>query len=712
MLTWQISRLQGATLYAGARSLCPLERRQSIRAPFASAKGMLLDVRADTVFPIRRGNRPMLLGAVILIALILTMGVARAAPSTVRNAVLIVLDDQNIWPTMDGRTGDPYAGALNTPNIDAIARRGHLFRTAYTVVGLCSPSRATFLTGQTPFETQVLANVSPWQSLVNPTSTLPAVMKAAGFKVGVYGKVFHDALTASFKSIVSDEYKRDQTNWGENYGNSFNAGPGPYTDSQHGDYINTSAAIDFVTKHRAEPFFIALGLFKPHSPWVVPKPWFDKYPLASITPPPSLADDLSDLPPYMQDQAYAGHLAFLDAQKAGALPKMVQAFSASISFADAMIGRLLQALTANQLNGNTAIVLVGDNGYHFGEKTVLYKWTPWEEALRVPLIIADPSHPGAKVVNTTVELPDIYPTILDLVNVPTPAWVTAKTLTPQLANNFTPSGRPAISSYLESITVRSGNFAYIRHPDASEELYNLANDPRELSNKASDPTYASKKAQLAKQVESYATKHSLFLSHRDGETIVGTSGRNVLSGGHKVTLVGLAGDDLYIVHNSDVVVTEAPGGGVDAIMTQKSYTLPANVENLIVPEHAAGITVHGNDLNNYISVSSVSVVVYDGGGLDTIVPGNGTRIVLQPNDNALDVITKTAKLDLSLFGTEQTCSFAGGVLTVNSEPVAKITAPFALNRDVANGCGLSTVASASKTPSLNSEQALSESVND
>ncbi|QLH38025.1 MAG: sulfatase-like hydrolase/transferase [Defluviicoccus sp.] len=126
-------------------------------------------------------------------------------------------------------------------------------------------------------------------------------------------------------------------------------------------------------------------------------------------------------------------------------------------------------------------------------KTVLYKWTPWEEALRVPLIIADPSHPGAKVVNTTVELPDIYPTILDLVNVPTPAWVTAKTLTPQLANNFTPSGRPAISSYLESITVRSGNFAYIRHPDASEELYNLANDPRELSNKASDPTYASKK---------------------------------------------------------------------------------------------------------------------------------------------------------------------------------------------------------------------------
>ena len=416
----------------------------------------------------------------------LTMAIASAAPSGVRNVVLVVLDDQNNWPTMDGRAGDPYAGALDTPNIDAIARRGHVFLSTFAAVGLCSPSRAAFLTGQTPFETHVLENASPWQSLLNPALTLPGVMKAAGFKVGLYGKVFHEELSAPFKAIVTDEYKNDRTNTGNDYGHPFKSGPGPYADNEHGDYINTSAAIDFVNKHHAEPFFLTLGLRKPHSPWVVPQAWFDKYPLAGVSLPPSVADDLNDVPPYMQQQVHAAHLAFLDAQRAGALPKMVQAYSASISFADAMVGRLLQALTANNLNENTAIVLIGDNGYHFGEKTVLYKWKPWEESLRVPLIIVDPGHPGPKIVRAIVELPDIYPTILDLASLPTPTWVKAKTLTPQLTNNLTPSGRPAISSYFESIIVRTREFAYIRHPDASEELYDIGNDPRELSNKASE----------------------------------------------------------------------------------------------------------------------------------------------------------------------------------------------------------------------------------
>ena len=285
----------------------------------------------------------------------------------------------------------------------------------------------------------------------------------------------------------------------------------------------------------------------------------------------------------------------------------------------------------------------------------------------------------------------------------------------QLTNNLTPSGRPAISSYFESIIVRTPQFAYIRHPDRSEELYDIGTDPRELSNKASDPAYASTKASLAAQVETYAAAHSLFLSHHDGEKIIGTSGRNVLSGGHKVRLVGLGGDDLYVVHNSGVVVAEAPGGGGDTVVTLKPYTLPANVENLIVPEHAGGVTVHGNGLNNYISVKSHNVKVHDGKGLDTVVPGPGTRIVLQPGDNALDVITGRAKIDLNRFGATQECSFDKGVLTVNGEKVAKITVAFVLARDVVNGCGLSSAATTAASPatqSLSSESAAVDDVDD
>jgi arylsulfatase A-like enzyme len=642
-----------------------------------------------------------LLGVVALMAPMLAAEIAHAAPpsSPIRNVVLIVLDDQNIWPTMDGRAGDPYAGALDTPNIDAIANRGHVFLSSFAAVAYCSPSRASFLTGQTPFETHVLENASPWQSLLVPSQTLPGVMKAAGFKVGLFGKVFHLDLPASFRAAVTDEYLRNPAHWYDS-GYPFNAGAGSFADSEHGDYINTSAAIDFITRHRAEPFFLALGIYKPHAPWVVPQKWFNKYPIAGIKLPPSLATDLSDVPLYMQKLIAAPHEQFLTAQSATppGWPLIVQGYSASVSFADGMVGRLLQALTANNLDQNTAIVLVGDNGYHLGEKTILHKWTLWEEAIRVPLIIVDPAHPGPKTVGGIVQLPDIYPTILDLVGLPKPAWVKSTTLMPQLIDPTSNTSGPAISSMLDSILVRDSKSAYIRHPDGSEELYDMVNDRRQLTNKASDPAFASTKAGLAQQVESYAAAHSLFLSHRDGERIVGSAGRNVLSGGHKVTLVGGSGDDLYIVHNANVVVDERSGGGVDTVVALVAYTLPANLENLMVPERAGPITVRGNALSNYISVQSVNVTIYDGKGLDTIQLGSGTRVVLEAADNALDVISTFAvgqKIDLSLFGSRQTCSFDQGILRVNGEQVGRISGDFQLTRDVVCGCGRPCTARAS-----------------
>jgi hypothetical protein len=165
-----------------------------------------------------------------------------------------------------------------------------------------------------------------------------------------------------------------------------------------------------------------------------------------------------------------------------------------------------------------------------------------------------------------------------------------------------------------------------------------------------------------------------------------------------VTLAGGSGDDLYIVHNASVVVDERSGGGVDTVVALVAYTLPANLENLMVPERAGPITVRGNALSNYISVQSVNVTIYDGKGLDTIQLGSGTRVVLEAADNALDVISTFAvgqKIDLSLFGSSQTCSFDQGILRVNGEQVGRISGDFQLARDVVCGCGRPCTARAS-----------------
>jgi hypothetical protein len=304
------------------------------------------------------------------------------------------------------------------------------------------------------------------------------------------------------------------------------------------------------------------------------------------------------------------------------------------------------------------------------------------------MIIVDPSHPGPRVVSGVVQLPDIYPTILDLVGLPTPAWVRANSLMPQLVNYQTNTTGVSVSSRLDSLLVRTQRYAYIRYPDGTEELYDTSQDPYQLHNQPNLPV----KAQLAGLASQYAAEHSLFLSHVDGETINGTPGRDTLSGGHKVTLVGAAGNDDYFVHVVNVIVKESPSAGIDTVFTDVSYTLPPNVENLM-SDGPPRLTLRGNGLNNRIEAKNNWMSLYDGAGLDTLVSGSGqaTQFVLSPLDSAVDQIfafdgAAGARVDLRLFSASQACSFSNSVLTVNGEAVAKITGNFVLSRDVINGC--------------------------
>jgi arylsulfatase A-like enzyme len=640
--------------------------------------------------------------SVLLVAMAAGLtAISSAAAASVQNVVLIILDDQNIWPSSDGQPSDLYAGTLSTPNLDALMNRGHVFTNALTDVSYCSPSRAAFLSGQSPFETRVFHNFSTWQNLLVPSRTLPGYLKSSGLRVGLFGKVFHQDLKPAFKAAVSDAYLRNTANWENTYGNSYDAGPGPYADSQHGDYINTTAAINFIKQNSNVPFFVSLGLYKPHGPWVVPKAYFDKYPLANVVLPKSVPDDLDDIPPYIVNEFKGRHREFLNCEASDCLRRKVQGYLASTSFADTMIGRVTQALVANGVQGKTAIVVIGDNGYHLGEKTLLHKFTLWDEAIRVSLIIVDPSRPDPATVPGVVQLQDIYPTILDLLGKPTPSLVGAKSLLPQLDDPTALTG-PRISSRLDSLLVRTREYSYMRHPDGSEEFYDLVKDPYEITNLQFHP----QKPELAGIAKDYAVKHNLFLSDAGGQSIAGTAGNDTLSGGHKVTLAGGAGNDTYFLHTSGIAVIETAGGGTDEVYVNGSYDLPPNVENLMIEGTAQGVVLRGNPLRNYIEIRNSGVTVYDGGGLDTIMTAVDvarTIYVLTKGDNAADIIrgfsgTQGARIDLSQFGLGSTCSFSNGVLTVNGEAAAKITGAFSLSRDVIHGCGAAKTVNAATAP--------------
>jgi serralysin len=622
--------------------------------------------------------------------------IAGAQTPSVQNVVLIVLDDMNVWGTHDGRASDPYAGRVETPNLDAIARRGHTFINAFVAVPLCSPSRAAFLTGTTSFETRVFENhkISDEFALLNLQETLPAVMKEAGFNVGVFGKVYHRDLDPSVRGIVANEYARHESNLINEFGHLFGIGPLPIPEDRHVDYLNTTKAIDFIRRHKGERFFVALGINKPHDPYVVPQHYFDRYPLTSLPLPTIKAHDIDDLPPYIVRWTQWARNKYRKMVDVGYIPNLTQGYLAATTMADTMVGRLLQQLSLDGLNGNTAIVVVSDNGYHLGEKDYVFKLTLWDESARVPMMIVNPQQVGPRTVPYFVQIPDIYPTILDLAGVPIPDWVNATSLMPQLTSNPLPSNRPAITTMRDSILLRTTNYAYIRYGDGSEELYDMKADPRQWTNRAQDPLLAVTKPRLAAKAEAWARSHKLFFSHADGEVIVGTPGSDAFSGSRNVTLRGRAGDDTYFVHTEGVSIVEEPNEGIDTLFTDVSATLPPNVEHLVIVDQRNGRTVRGNDLDNEImTVRSGSLVVYDGRGLDTIRLSDTTaRIVLTAHDYQVDDISETFdgpagwRIDLSEFGPDQTCAFNNRVLTVNGEQAALIRGKFNPAQHVVNGC--------------------------
>jgi uncharacterized sulfatase len=426
-----------------------------------------------------------------------------------RNVLIVLLDDLN---TRVGAWGAPVA----TPAIDRLAARGVRFDRAYVPVAMCSPSRVSMLTGWRPERTGVWTNVDA----ARPGGAVPIQehFAAHGAVTAAVGKVLH--FPASFRWDLREEHPElveddaDDRAAGRAPEGLWREAPG--TDLDQPDGRRARRAASLLERYRRRPFFLAVGFVRPHLRWIAPARYFGLYPPESIAPVPFPPDDLADVPAIAvktKPQPFPG-LPLLGREPPGLVPdpgfrrRATAAYQACVTFADAQVGVLLDALDRLDLWRDTVVVLAGDNGFHLGEHGgLLRKDTLFEEALRVPLVVAAPglARPGA-VVRAPVQLLDLYPTVVELAGLPPVGGLDGQSLRPLLEHPGGPGRGPAVSYRRvqppqRAWSLRTESARYTLWPDGSEELYDVQPKAAETGNLAGRPERATEKARLRARLE-------------------------------------------------------------------------------------------------------------------------------------------------------------------------------------------------------------------
>ena len=419
------------------------------------------------------------------------------------NVLFLIVDDLNTLPLGDTNR---YAGKVIAPNIMRLADSGVNFTRNFAAALKCSPSRTAFLSGVVPWKSGVYDNgydVNSSPALKNATS-LPAYFRQHGYYVASYGKVSHGWDMGELDDISSHHrdpappgaplngYSKDrkgkvtENDWGPNH----------LQESEMDDTKRADQAIAQLKKKHDKPFFIACGLFHPHMPAYAPKKYFDLYPLASIQIPPTIPNDLDDVPPLGRELAHLG--AFREIVAHNQWKNAIQGYLASTTYADAQIGRILDALNNSPYKDNTIVVLITDNGFHIGEKEHWQKSTLWEEATHVLMMFRVPSLTKPhQVCNRVVSLMDVYSTLVELAGLPKPNRLDGRSLVPLLKDCNAPWDFPALSAYQSNMSVRTDGYRLIRYKDGPTEFYDEAKDPHEWTDQTKKPEYAEMQRKLA-----------------------------------------------------------------------------------------------------------------------------------------------------------------------------------------------------------------------
>ena len=421
------------------------------------------------------------------------------------NVLLVMADDLN---NDLGTYGHP---AVKTPNLDRLAKRGVRFDRAYNQFPLCSPSRVSLLTGLRPDTTRVHDLVTNFRTTIPDVVTLPQAFKRQGYVSARVGKIYHYGNPgqigtsglddpASWDTVVNprgidkdEETKLTNHTPARGLGSALAYYASPAADEEHTDGKVASETIALLEKNKDRPFFIGAGFYRPHCPFIAPRKYFDMYPLDRIAAPAATPDSGAPPAAWFTNPPHWGISE--QAQR-----ETIQAYYASISFLDANVGRLLDALDRLQLTDNTIVVFISDHGYHLGEQGQWMKQTLFERSARAPLIVAGPGVSAkGRSSPRIVEFLDLYPTLAALAAVPPPAGLQGRSLAPLLKNPdakwdhpaFTQVRRgPAASPYM-GYSVRTEKWRYTEWEKGKRgaELYDHSKDPRELRNLAADPKH-------------------------------------------------------------------------------------------------------------------------------------------------------------------------------------------------------------------------------
>lgn len=451
------------------------------------------------------------------------------------NVLFLISDDLNNYL---GCYGDPRA---KTPNIDKLAARGVKFERSYCTFPLCGPSRNSMLTGLYPNSSGIITNGQVFRQTVPSQVSLPQAFRLAGYFAARIGKLYHYNVPNSMGTNGHDDpgsWEMELNPAGvdrlEEQGKIFTLTPGqfggtlswyasPKSEEHHTDGLMARDAewvLERCARQKDRPFFLAVGFFRPHTPYVAPKvPFYDFYQEAEMPVHPPVDQN----PPEVPEAALGSYKKEQDKLTDELRRKAVHAYYASISFLDMQVGRVVDALDRLRLAENTIIVFTSDHGYHMGEHGLWQKQSLFEGSSRVPMLIVAPGIAGkGSVVKTPVSHLDLYPTLTDLAGIKAPANLQGQSLVPMLKD---PSAigrgwaltqvarggglkRPGVAKQRAAenkqffgYSLRTPRWRYTEWDEgkAGSELYDHDADPKELKNLASKPEHAATVAELSAQ---------------------------------------------------------------------------------------------------------------------------------------------------------------------------------------------------------------------
>ncbi len=529
------------------------------------------------------------------------------------NVLYITFDDMNDWVGCLG--GHPQ---IQTPNIDRLAERGILFTQAHCAVPVCSGSRAANWTGLSPVHNGVYGNGQRIENTLPNAVYLPRDLEAQGYYTMGTGKLLHGKSEVMFNEygpgynkwwpILDDERKiskaeieadgpyvkheiprlgitmplnqmpRDRGR-GSDAIDSFDWGVIDRPESEWTDTLCADWAVEKLGESHDKPFLLAVGFYRPHQPLWAPKKYHDLYPPESITLPTVLDTDLDDVSKIAQD---FGRYALTSGAhetvvKHGQWRNAVSSYMACISFVDAQLGKVLDALDGSPYADNTMIVLWSDHGWQLGEKEHWGKFTAWERSTRVPLVMVPPVNDRPKGFkpntrsNKTVSLLDVYPTIIDTLRLDKRADLDGHSLVSLIQNPKTKWPHMAVSAIGRGThTVRNARWRYIRYFDGSQELYDHKNDPNEWNNLIGDPEHASIVRRLAKQIPTDdGYKH--FVRYGDYKAVIPDDGTPLMLYGPKVEMIS---EGKNVAKNNPKIVQSIESYLADNASIGKYVTIP------------------------------------------------------------------------------------------------------------------------------------------